>query len=156
MIVFCVGPKSKLVILILEDRHCSKIRGHAGYFRALYQVSQQFFWKGLAKSVKQFSRGLYDLSKSQNSDYLTSGASSSATRSNNNLGRHRCRFITGLPPVQGHAFIIVMVDRLSKYYHLGSLPVTYTASFVVDYLSRTLYGYMGYRSQQSWVGTRCS
>lgn len=42
-------------------------------------------------------------------------------------------FVTSLPPVKGLFVIIVVVDRLSKYCHLGSLPASYTASSVVDY-----------------------
>lgn len=47
-------------------------------------------------------------------------------------------FITGLTPVKGHAVIIVVVDRLSKYCHLGSLSANYSASTVADYFVKQI------------------
>lgn len=47
-------------------------------------------------------------------------------------------FVTGLPPVRGHSVIIVVVDRLSKYCHLGSLPATYSATMVVEYFVKQI------------------
>lgn len=42
-------------------------------------------------------------------------------------------FITGLPVVRGQTVIIVVVDRLTKYCHLGNLPNNYSALSVADY-----------------------
>lgn len=42
-------------------------------------------------------------------------------------------FVTGLPPVKGLLVIFVVIDRLSKYCHLGSLLASYSASSVTDY-----------------------
>lgn len=42
-------------------------------------------------------------------------------------------FITVLPPVIGKSVIVVVVDRFSKYYHLGALLASYTAANTVEY-----------------------
>lgn len=42
-------------------------------------------------------------------------------------------FVMGLPPIKGHAVIVVVVDRLTKYYHLGSLSANYSAALVAEY-----------------------
>lgn len=42
-------------------------------------------------------------------------------------------FVIGLPPTKGQAVIVVVVDRLTKYCHLGSLPANYLATLVADY-----------------------
>lgn len=47
-------------------------------------------------------------------------------------------FITGLPTVRGHSVIIVVVDRLSKYCHFGSLPASYTAVSVAEYFVKQI------------------
>lgn len=47
-------------------------------------------------------------------------------------------FIMGLPTSKGHLVILVVVDRLSKYCHLGSLPTSYSASLVVDYFTKQI------------------
>lgn len=47
-------------------------------------------------------------------------------------------FITGLPVVRGQSVIIVVVDRLSKYCHLESLPAGYSATMVADYFIKEI------------------
>lgn len=39
-------------------------------------------------------------------------------------------FITGLPKSNGNEVMFVVVDRLSKYFHLMSLPTSFTAPLV--------------------------
>lgn len=41
-------------------------------------------------------------------------------------------FITHLPRVNGKTVIMVVVDRFSKFCHLGSLPTYFNATSVVD------------------------
>lgn len=42
-------------------------------------------------------------------------------------------FVTELPTVDGKSVIIVVVDRFTKYCHLGALPVGYSTTSVADY-----------------------
>lgn len=42
-------------------------------------------------------------------------------------------FITGLPKVKNKTVIVVVVDRLTKYYHIGALPTEYTAIGVAEF-----------------------
>lgn len=42
-------------------------------------------------------------------------------------------FVIGLLVVCDHSVIIIVVDRLSKYCHLGSLPPMYLAFSIADY-----------------------
>lgn len=41
-------------------------------------------------------------------------------------------FVTGLPPSNGFTVLLVVVDRFSKYVHLGALPTHFTAYKVAD------------------------
>lgn len=45
----------------------------------------------------------------------------------------RMDFITGLSVVRGKLVITVVVDRLSKYCHLGALTTSYTAEEVAEF-----------------------
>lgn len=42
-------------------------------------------------------------------------------------------FVTGLPVVRGKSIIVVVVDHMSKYCHLGALATSYSAGEVVDF-----------------------
>lgn len=61
-------------------------------------------------------------------------------------------FITGLPKVKGKAVIVTVVDRLSKFCHLGSLPASYNASLVARFFVRKIVKIHGF--PQSIVSDR--
>lgn len=42
-------------------------------------------------------------------------------------------FVKGFPAVGMKSMIVVVVDRLSNYYHLGALPETYSAMSITNY-----------------------
>lgn len=42
-------------------------------------------------------------------------------------------FVTGLSATKEHSVIVVVVDRLTKYCHLGSLPAGYSTPMVADF-----------------------
>lgn len=46
--------------------------------------------------------------------------------------------VMALPAMWGHSMIFVVVDHLSKYCHLGSLPAKYSVSMVADYFIREI------------------
>lgn len=52
-------------------------------------------------------------------------------------------FITDLPTNRGHSVIVVAVDQLSKYCHLGSLPEAYTAVSVANFFVENMCGSIG-------------
>lgn len=45
----------------------------------------------------------------------------------------RLEFITSLPPVKGYFVIVVVVEHISKYCHLGSLLTTNSAIAIVKF-----------------------
>lgn len=47
-------------------------------------------------------------------------------------------FITGLPKVKGHSVIITVVVCLSKFYHLGSLPLLYNTISVAEFFIQNM------------------
>lgn len=52
-------------------------------------------------------------------------------------------FITGLPLVKGHSVICVVVDRLRKYCHLGSMSAKYSAVTVAEYFVKQIVRWHG-------------
>lgn len=53
---FCISPTSDLRNLIMEELHASNVRGHSGVFHTLTRIRLWFFWSGMAKDVKEFTR----------------------------------------------------------------------------------------------------
>lgn len=53
-------------------------------------------------------------------------------------------FITGLPKFQNKTMFIVVVDRLSKSCHLGTLPTKYTAIMLTDFFVKEIIWLHGY------------
>lgn len=47
-------------------------------------------------------------------------------------------FITELPKVRGYSVIVTVVDRLSKFCHLGSLPTNYTTVSVANFFIKNV------------------
>lgn len=47
-------------------------------------------------------------------------------------------FVTVLPPVKGQSVIVVVVDQLTKYCHLGSLLASYSTSLVVEHFIKQI------------------
>lgn len=94
--------------------------------------SSFFFWVGMSKDVKDFIRRVCQQIKvptTKLSGLLQRPlAILSAIWEDQGMD-----FVTGLPTVGGKSVIVVVVDRLTKYCHLGALPAGYTAISVADY-----------------------
>lgn len=52
---YCIESTSKLKDIILTELHCALAGGHAGYYQTLQWINQNFYWKGITSSVKEFA-----------------------------------------------------------------------------------------------------
>jgi len=104
---YCVGPKSSLKEEILAELHGSQIGGHAGYYRTLYRVKAQFFWKGLIKQVKKFVAECRICQQTKIPPEKPLGLLHPLSNPSAIWEELSMDFITGLPTVRGHSVIVV-------------------------------------------------
>lgn len=135
---YCIGPSSELRELILKEYHDSRIGGHAGFYRTLYRVRQQFHWKGMTRFVKDFVSGCLIWQQVKLPPTKPLGLLQPLEIPTAIWEEISLDFVTGLPLVKGQSVIIVVVDRLSKYCHLGALPANYSANTVADFFAKQI------------------
>lgn len=135
---YCMGPNSKLITEILKELHDSKIEGYSSYFRTLYRIRQRFYWVGMRKQIKKFVVECLTCQQIKIPADKPLGLLLPLNIPMAIWEEVSVDFITGLSPVQGHSVIIVVVDRLSKYCHLGSLPETYSTKAVANYFTENI------------------
>lgn len=140
--------------VILQELHGSNLGRHSGYFRTLYRVHQQFYWVGMTRFIKDFIAGCatcqqIKVTPAKPLGFLQPLEIPSAIWEEIGLD-----FITRLPTVKGQSVIIVVVDRLSKYCHLGSLAASYSASTVAEYFVKQIFRLHGIPIKENGLGLR--
>lgn len=130
---FCIGPLSNLQPWLLEELHGSNIGGHSGFYRTLRHVQQCFFWKGMNKFIHEFVACCSICQQIKSSTLKPMGLLQSLPIPLAVCEDLSMDFVTDLPTTKGHFVIVIVVDRLTKYCHLGSLPASYSASSVADF-----------------------
>lgn len=130
---FCLGPTSDLRKQVLDELHGTKGGGHSGYYRTLQRVRQKNFWYRMNKFVREFVAQCLVCQQVKILALKPMGLLQPLPIPIAIWEDLSMDFVTGLPVVLGHTVIIVVVDRLTKYCHLGSLPASYSAISVADY-----------------------
>lgn len=120
----CLGLASELRTCVLEELHSSRGGGHTGYYRTLNHVHHTIFWKGMNKFMHEFVTRCLIYQQTKVSALKPMGLLQPLSIPVAVWEDLSMDFVTGLPPVKGHSVIIVVVDQLSKYYHLRSLPAS--------------------------------
>lgn len=135
---FCVKPVSNLRLRILEELHASLAGGHLGYYCTLCQVQQSFFWKGMNKFIREFVAHYLICQQVKASALKPMGLLQPLPIRVANWEDLSMDFVTRLPSIKGHSVIVVVVDRLTKYCHLGTLLAGYLAAMVADYFIKQI------------------
>ncbi|GJU82173.1 transposon Tf2-1 polyprotein [Tanacetum coccineum] len=123
-----IGRDPHLIQEILREFHCTPVGGHSGVRKTMARVNQTFTWPTMKEDVTEFIKGCY----------ICQGHKAVTTKPARLLQplpppkaiweEITMDFVTGLPPSHGATVIFVVVDRLSKQAHFGTLPTSFTAS----------------------------
>lgn len=135
---FCLGPESELRTKVLEELHNSRVEGHSGYYCTLKRVRQSFYWKGVNKFMRDFVAECWVCQEVKATALKPMGLLQPLPIPIATWEDVSMDFVTGLPVVKGHTVIVVVVDRLTKYCHLGSLPASYSAITVADFFIKQI------------------
>ncbi|GJX30984.1 uncharacterized mitochondrial protein-like protein [Tanacetum coccineum] len=100
---YFIGTDSKLKELLLSEFHDTPMAGHSRVNKMLVGLLALFYWKRMRKSIEEFI-------------WVWDNASMD--------------FIMGIPIYEGLSVIVVVVDRFTKYAHVGTLPTSLNATKV--------------------------
>jgi transposase InsO family protein len=132
-------PESTLKDKILRAVHDAPLAGHPGYLKTYRQVRERFSWKGLKEDVLWYVRECKTCQQNKSEMTHPTGLLQPLPIPERKWESISMDFITGLPKVQGRDCIYVVVDRLTKYAHLFSIPSESNASQVADLFFREVF-----------------
>jgi len=125
-------PNSRFKVLLMKEFHETPIGGHAGVVKTLKRLSANFFWESMRQDIKIFVECCLVCQQTKYSTRKPGGLLQPLPIPSNIWEDISLDFITGLPCSGGYSVLLVVVDRFSKYVHLGALPTTFTAYKVAE------------------------
>jgi hypothetical protein len=123
---------SPLKQTLLEEFHASPLGGHSGIHRTFGRLQENVFWFGMRKDVIDFVKACMVCQQTKSTNHSPYGLLQPLPIPERVWEDISMDFIVGLPSFQSHSVIFVVVDRLSKAAHFGSLPTHFTAAKVAE------------------------
>jgi hypothetical protein len=136
-------PEYTLKGKILKVCHDSLAAGHQGYLKNYGQIKERFSWKGLKDDVLKHIRECTTCQQNKFEQTHPAGLLQPLPIPEQKWETISMDFITGLPRVQGRDCIFVVVDRLTKFAHLFSIPTDYKAIQIVKLFYREVFRFHG-------------
>lgn len=116
-----LSSTSPLKSQLLREFHATPMTGHAGVKCTLAWLATTFFWQNMRKDVENFIASCEDCQQTKYSTQPPAGLLQPLPAPSMVWEHVTMDFITGLPLSRNNSVIMVVVDRLIKYIHLGSL-----------------------------------
>jgi len=117
-----VPKDNKLRAEIIRLHHNMLVGGHRGQWKTVELVTQNFWWPGITKEVKQYVEGCNAYQRNKNCTEQPAGKLMPNSILEKPWMHILADFITKLPLVQGYDSILVVVDQLTKIVHF--IPTT--------------------------------
>jgi hypothetical protein len=127
-----IPPNSPLKHALLEEFHSSTIGGHSGIHRTFGRLQENVYWQGMRSDVAEFVKSCVVCQQTKPSNHSPYGLLHPLPVPERVWEDISLDFIVRLPSFQTHTVILVVVDRLSKAAHFGSLPTHFTAAKVAE------------------------
>jgi hypothetical protein len=118
--------------LLLEEFHSTLTAGHGGIDKTFGRLKENVYWVGMKQDVINFVNACLVCQQTKTPTHLPYGPLQPLHIPNEVWEDISMDFIVGLPSFQGYTTIFVVVDRLSKAAHFGTLTTNFTASKVAD------------------------
>ncbi|KAH9649714.1 hypothetical protein KPL70_026087 [Citrus sinensis] len=124
---YYISPSSSLKAVLLAEFHSTPLAGHVGIKRTLVRLASNFFWPKMRMDVERFVAECLVRQQTKYSTQAPAGPLQPLPIPTLVWDELTMDFITGLPVSRGFMVILVVVDRLTKSAHFGSLPTQFTA-----------------------------
>ena len=105
---------------IIRLHHDTPVEGHGGQWKTVELVTQNFWWPGVTKEVKQYMEECNSYQRNKNYTEQPTGKLMPNSIPEKPWMHISADFITKLPIVQGYDLILVVVDQLTKMVHFIS------------------------------------
>ncbi|XP_042950090.1 uncharacterized protein LOC122282205 [Carya illinoinensis] len=102
---------------LLELTHSSPWGGHSGYDKSAHRMRRDFYWPGMKRDLKQFTRACDLCQRVKADNFLPNGLLQPLPIPSQPWTQISMDFIEGLPNSHGYNSLWVVVDRLTKYGH---------------------------------------
>ena len=112
-----VPKDDKLRAEIIRLHHDTLVEGHGGQWKMVELVTQNFWWQGITKEVKQYIEGCNTCQHNKNRTEQPAEKLIPNSIPEKPWTHISVDFITKLPLVQGYNSILVVVDQLTKMVH---------------------------------------
>lgn len=133
-----ISSKSVLIPNLLKEFHDTTQGGHSGFYRTCRRLDANVYWVGMKNVIQEFVRSC-DICQLQK--YLASapgGLLQPLPIPDRIWENISLDLITGLPKSKGFEAILVVVDRLSKYFHFIAMKHPYTAKKIAEVFIREI------------------
>jgi len=107
---------------IIRLHHNIPVGGHGGQWKTVELVTQNFWWPGVTREVKQYIEGCDSCQRNKNCTEQPAGKLMPNLIPEKPWMHILADFITKLPIAQGYDLILVVVDRLTKMVYF--IPTT--------------------------------
>jgi hypothetical protein len=112
---------SQLKQKVLLEFHTSPVGGHSRFLKTYHRVKREFFGDGLKTDVQRFAEECLVFQQNNVEIVKASGIVQPLAIPSQCCEEVSMDFITGLPKSEGKKFIMVIVDRITKYTHFCEL-----------------------------------
>jgi len=102
---------------IIRLHHDTPVGGYGGQWKMVELVTQNFWWPGVSKKIKQYVEGCNFCQRNKNHTEQLAGKLMPNSIPEKPWIHILADFITKLPIVQGYDSILVVIDRLTKMVH---------------------------------------
>ncbi|KAH9775894.1 hypothetical protein KPL71_006537 [Citrus sinensis] len=124
---YYMSPSSSLKAVLLAEFHSTTLAGHVGIKRTLVRLASNFFWPKMRMDVERFVAECLVCQQTKYSTQAPAGPLQPLPIPTLVWDELTMDFITGLLVSRGFTVILVVVDRLTKSAHFGSLLTQFTA-----------------------------
>ena len=127
---FFLPSTSPLITKIIGEFHSTPQGGHGGVLKTYKRLAEQFFWKGMRKSVEEFVAACIVCQQHKYPTSKASGLIQPLPIPKEPWTEITMDFIVSLPSSYGFLTIFVVVDRLTKTAHFHALKKRFSAKTV--------------------------
>ena len=112
------------------ELHTSPLGGHSRFLKTYHMVKKDFFWDGLKSYIQNFVAECLVCQQNKVETIKTTSLLQPLSIPSQCWEEVLMDFITGLPKSEGKNFIMVVVDKLTKYANFCALSHPFKASTI--------------------------